>query len=91
MNKKLAIISAYNYNYGTVLQAVALVKVVSRYVNDVTVLQYKKKISFQQIKRIVNCSLLKSKIKAMIKKCYYILIHLIDTICVKRMKNFLFF
>lgn len=68
MNKKLAIISAYNYNYGTVLQAVALVKVVSRYVNDVTVLQYKKKISFQQIKRIVNCSLLKSKIKAMIKK-----------------------
>lgn len=52
INRKVAIVSAYNYNFGTVLQATALVRVLSRYVENVTVLKYNKKFSFQQLKRI---------------------------------------
>lgn len=66
-NKKVAIISAYNYNYGTVLQATALIKVLNKYVHDITVLDYKKRFNFNQVKRIINRTLFMSKINVILK------------------------
>lgn len=91
INRKVAIVSAYNYNFGTVLQATALVRVLSRYVENVTVLKYNKKFSFQQLKRISNHTLLKSKLKIIIKN-FLLSIHTSNKkwICQKNKKFYLF-
>lgn len=91
INRKVAIVSAYNYNFGTVLQATALVRVLSRYVENVTVLKYNKKFSFQQLKRISNHTLLKSKLKIIIKK-FLLSIHTSNKNgFVRKIKNFICF
>lgn len=67
-SKKIALISAYNYNYGTVLQAISLKNVVSRFNDNIEIIAYKKKLSIMQLKRISNFNLVRLKMKTLNKK-----------------------
>lgn len=67
-NRKIALISAYNYNYGTVLQAISLAKIVSKYNDNIEIISYKKKISLMQIKRITNFNLVSLKMKILYRR-----------------------
>lgn len=68
--KKIALISAYNYNYGSVLQTYALQQVLKQNGVDTEILRYTKQNDFKQVLRIFNYPLLKAKIKVLKKQKY---------------------
>lgn len=70
MNKKIAILSVYNYNYGSILQAYALQQVLEKMGNKTEILVYKKTNYFKQALRLLYFPLLKSTLIAKWKNIY---------------------
>lgn len=68
--KKIALVSAYNYNYGSVLQTYALWHILQQNGIDTEILRYTKKNDLRQMVRIFNYPLLKAKVKVMVKQQY---------------------
>lgn len=69
--KKIALVSAYNYNYGSVLQAYALQHILQQNGINTEVLRYTKKNDLRQMVRIFNYPLLKAKVKVIAKQQYF--------------------
>lgn len=66
--KKVGLVSVRNYNYGSILQAYAFQYVLKKNRINNEIIFYQKTNSIQQVKRVFNVPLLKSKIKIVFRK-----------------------
>ena len=68
--KKIVLVSALNYNFGSVLQSFAFQHILNEKGIDAKIINYKKKISLMQLLRITNLALVKVKLLNIRKKIY---------------------
>lgn len=70
MNRKIGILSVYNHNYGSILQAYALQQVLENMGHDTEILVYKKTNYVRQAARLLYYPLLKATAKRVWKDVY---------------------
>ena len=75
MNKKIGILSVYNHNYGSILQAYALQQVLETMGNETEILVYKKTNYLKQAARLFYVPLLKATVKRVWKDIYCKICH----------------
>lgn len=73
--KKIGLLSVYNHNYGSILQAYALQTFIRDAGNDSEIILYKKTNMIKQAKRLLHFPLLKATIKMKWKNLYCRLFH----------------
>ena len=73
--KRIGLLSVYNHNYGSILQAYALQTVIRHAGYDSEIILYKKTNIFKQAKRLLYNPLLKATIKMKWKSLYCRLFH----------------
>ncbi|MDY4671154.1 MAG: polysaccharide pyruvyl transferase family protein [Oliverpabstia sp.] len=88
--KKIGLLSVYNHNYGSILQAYALQTVLKDAGNEVEIIFYKKNNIFQQAKRLFYIPLLRATVKMKWKSIYCKCFHkkMYDAVLVSREKAF---
>ena len=70
MSKKIGILSVYNHNYGSILQAYALQNVLEEMGNTTEIIVYKKTNYVKQAMRLLYVPLLKAALKMKWKNVY---------------------
>lgn len=70
MAKKIGLLSVYNHNYGSILQAYALQEVLRRLGYNTEIIKYKKTNMIKQAKRLLFIPLLKATVKMKWKTLY---------------------
>lgn len=61
--KRIGLLSVYNHNYGSILQAYAMQTVLKNDGNEVEIILYKKTNMVKQVKRLLYIPLLKATVK----------------------------